>query len=467
MTMNEDQRTPTSNTERQTVQLPLEDGTVYSARKGVCPFPAHALEDYAPFIGQEETEKLKALAEDFRGLRVLELNSTAVGGGVAEMLHSSVPFLNMLGIEDEWKVMRGNEAYFEATKGIHNLLQGKGGCFTPEMEEVYFSTLKENVEANIIDWNPDVVVIHDPQPLGLAPYLKRQGETWLWRCHSDIEDAVTEGSDLWDFIALWVRHYDALIFSAAYYVVSRWPSYTFIIPPFIDPLCEKNRELKPDEVSAILDKYRIDPDLPIIAQIGRFDPWKGIHTTIEAYKLARNRVECQLVLAGGSADDDPEGRRILSEVYERAQGCPDIHVLNLPPMSDLEINAIQRASRVIMQPSTKEGFGLTVTEALFKARPVIARPVGGIPMQVRHGETGYFCDTARQSADRIVFLLKNPAEAGVIGGRGKTYVEEHFMLPSRIADFLRAIGDTRYGRRYTESIVSYHPWYKMSRRKGK
>ena len=450
--------------EEEPMRLPLKDGTVYSGRKGFRPFAAHPLEDYVPIVGEEEVRKLQGLADELKGIKILELNSTALGGGVAEMLRSAVPFLDQLGIEDEWKVMKGSDAYFEVTKNIHNLLQGKGGSFTPDMQDIYFDTLKENVDANIIDWDPDVVLIHDPQPLGLAPYLKRQGETWFWRCHIDIEDTMVEGSPLWDFIALWVRHYDALIFSAAHYVVSRWPSYTFIIPPFIDPLSDKNRELKPEEIRAVLEKHRIDPERPIIAQVGRFDPWKGIDKTIEVYGWVKKKDDCQLVLAGGSADDDPEGNRILAEIREKTKDDPDIHVLNLPPMSDLEINAIQRASRVIMQSSIKEGFGLTVTEAMFKAKPVIASPVGGIPMQIRDGETGYFRDSPKRSAERIAFLLRNPLAAELIGARAKSYVEEHFMLPCRIADHLRAIGDTKYGKRYQESIISYHPWYKMSKR---
>ena len=463
--MNEAHRGMEYSLEGKTIQLPLEDGTVYSRRKGICPFSAHSLKEYAPIIGEEETEKLETLAGELKGLKILELNSTAVGGGVAEMLYSSVPFLNMLGIEDEWKVIKGTKPYFEMTKNLHNLLQGKGDSFTSEMEEIYFSNVKENADANIIDWNPDVVFVHDPQPLGLASYLKKDGETWFWRCHIDIEDTLAEGSALWDFVSLLTRHYDAVIFSMAHYIISRWPLYTFIIPPFIDPLSEKNRELKPEEIDAVLEKYQIDPKVPIISQIGRFDPWKGIERTIQTYKRVKRDKNCQLILAGGSAADDPEGERMLSEVYEEAKGDPDIHVLNLPPQSHLEINALQRASRVIMQLSIKEGFGLTVTEALFKEKPVIASPVGGIPVQLRDGETGYFCDTPGLGAQRIIFLLRNPAVAELMGTRGRRYVEEHFMLPTRIADCLRAIGDVRYGRRYPESIISYHPWFKLSKRK--
>lgn len=442
---------------------------MYSPRKGIRPssppFSSHSLEDYAPLIEQEEVEKLEALAGELQGIKILELNSTALGGGVAEMLYSSVPFLNNLGIEDEWKVIKGTKPYYEVTKNIHNTLQGKDCCFTSEMEEIYFATVRENAEANIIDWNPDVVFVHDPQPMGLAPYIKKKGETWFWRCHIDIEDTLTIGSPLWDFLGVLAKHYDSVIFSAAHYIVSRWPLYTFIIPPFIDPLSEKNMELKPEEIDAVLEKYQIDPKVSIITQIGRFDPWKGIERTIETYRIVKREENCQLILAGGSAADDPEGERILADIYEQAKDDPDIHILNLSPLSHLEINAIQRASGVIMQPSIKEGFGLTVTEALFKEKPVIASPVGGIPMQLRHGETGYFYQNPERSAERIIFLLRNPAAAELVGTRGRRYVEEHFLLPARMADYLRAIGNVRFGKCYPESIVSYHPWYKMSRRK--
>lgn len=451
-------------------KLPLEDGTVYSPRKGICPssspFSSHSLKDYVPIIGEEEAKELETLAGEFEGLKILELNSTALGGGVAEMLYSSVPFLNSLGIEDEWKVIRGNKAYYEVTKNIHNFLQGKGGCFTPEMEQIYFSNLKENADANIIDWNPDVVIVHDPQPQGLAPYLKKEGETWLWRGHIDIEDTIQQDSCLWDLISSWAKYYDAAIFSAAHYVISRWPLCTFIIPPFIDPLSEKNRGLESGEIDSVLEKHQIDPKVPIISQIGRFDPWKGIERAIDMYRMVKKEGgNCQLVLAGGSASDDPEAERVLSNVYEKAKGDPGIHILNLSPLSHLEINALQRASSVIMQLSIKEGFGLTVTEALFKEKPVIASSVGGITMQFRDGEGGYFYDDLKQSARKVIYLLQNPPAAELMGKRGRRYVEEHFLLPARIADYLRAIGEIKYGRRYKECIVSYHPWFKLSKRK--
>jgi trehalose synthase len=455
---------------------PLRDGTVYSKRKDFCPFSTPPLEDYISLLseaGVERVERLDRAARKLKGLKLLELNATAQGGGVAEMLYSSIPFLNLLGVEAEWKVLRGNKDYFECTKSLHNLLQGMDGCFTPEMEQTYFCTLLECADDNLIDYSPDVVVAHDPQPLGLTRYLKKAGEKWLWRCHIDIEEApVEENPSLWNFVTMWAEQYDATIFSAAHYVVSRWPLPKFIIPPFIDPLSEKNRELSQKEIDRVLDKYHIDPRVPIVAQIGRFDPWKGIDRTIAAYRQVRKEIKCQLVLAGGLASDDPEGERILADLYERTKDDEDVHILNLELSDRLEnyreINALQRAASVIMQPSTKEGFGLVVTEALWKSRPVIAANVGAIPLQLRDGETGYFYNTPSRTALKVLYLLNNPRAADVLGRRGREYVGEHFLLPDRIADYLLAIDMTMsgngHGKMPADSIVSFHPWFKLSKR---
>jgi trehalose synthase len=403
---------------------------------------------------------------------MLELNSTAFGGGVAEMLSSSVPFLNKLGINDEWRVMKGEEEFFQVTKEIHNLLQGKRGDLTPQMKEIYFSKLRDNATQNVVD--ADVVLVHDPQPLGLATYL-RSTERWFWRCHIDIDENSLKGRpDLWEFINFWAKGYDAAIFSAAYYIISCWPLPKFIIPAFIDPLSEKNRELSQGEIEAVLEKYSIDQSIPIVSQIGRFDPWKGLDRTIETFELAQREENCQLIIAGGLAPDDPEGEEVLAQIYDRTKGEGNIHVLILPltPISvnAKEINAIQRASKVIFQPSIKEGFGLTVTEALFKAKPVIASSAGGIPLQIREGETGFFFNNVPESAETLVYLLRNPEEADEMGRRGRAYVMEHFLLPQRVGDYLKAIdlvvnilGDEKLN---PESIISFHPWFKLPKRKS-
>ncbi len=452
----------------------LADGTVYSKRKDFCPFSTPSLEAYASILGEEKIERLQRVAQRLNGLKLLELNASAQGGGVAEMLFSSIPFLNMLGIDAEWKIIRGSKEYFESTKNLHNLLQGKEGSFTQEMQLSYTRTLEESANAHLIDYDPDVVLVHDPQPLGLTHYLRKPEETWVWRCHIDIEEApIRANPRLWDFITDWAEHYDATIFSAAHYVVSQWPMPKFIIPPFIDPLSEKNRELSQKEIDSVLTKYQIDPKIPIIAQIGRFDPWKGISRTIAVYRQVRKERKCQLVVAGGLAADDPEGERVLANVYNATKNNGDIHVLNLPMTNRLEnwkeVNALQRAANVIMQPSTKEGFGLVITEALWKRKPVIAADVGAISLQIQDGDTGYFYEGLHQTAQKVIYFLEHPKAARMMGERGRIYVNEHFLLPDRIADCLMALDITmnvvREKKIPIDSIISFHPWVKLRKRR--
>jgi trehalose synthase len=452
----------------------LADGTVYSKRKNFRPFSTSPLEAYVPIVGEERVERLQNIAQRVKGLKMLTLNATAQGGGVAEMLYSAVPFLNMLGLETEWKVICGTKEYFEATKELHNLLQGKAGTFSPERRQAYLCTLEECARQNLIDYEPDVVDAHDPQPLGLGHYLRRPGANWLWRCHIDMDGDTIEGNPaLWDFLTEWAQHYDAVIFSAAQYIISRWPMPKFIIPPFIDPLSEKNRELSQEEIDRVLTKYQIDPGVPIIAQIGRFDPWKGIERTIATYRRVRRERKCQLVLAGGLVSDDPEGERILSRVYEDTKNDEDVHVLNLSLDDRLEnhreVNALQRAARVIMQPSIKEGFGLVITEALWKGKPVIAADAGAIPLQIRDGDTGYFYQSPRKTAQKVISFLERPKAAEAMGKRGREYVKQRFLLPDRIADYLMAIDMVVSGAVNKEAnadlIISFSPWFNLSKRK--
>jgi trehalose synthase len=455
-----------------TIQL-MPDGTVYSKRKNYTPFSSPSLDNYRTLLSTEQIERLEKVAETLRGTKILDLNATAQGGGVAELLYSLIPFLNSLDIEAEWKTIQGNPEYFECTKKLHNLLQGQEGAFTSRMEETYCSTLEQCAGTNIIDYSPDVVRIHDPQPMGLIHHLKKPGQTWIWRCHIDIEDsAIMDNPGLWDFLTSWTDKYDAAIFSAAHYVVSCWPLPKFIIPPFIDPLSEKNRDLTGAEIEEVLNKYNIDPDIPAIVQIGRFDPWKGIDRTIATFKIVRENMRCQLIIAGGLASDDPEGSRILDMVYEETKGNNDIHVLNLPLANRLEnareVNALQRAASVIMQPSIKEGFGLVITEALWKEKPVIASGAGAIPLQIREGETGLFYNSPGKTARQVISLIENPKAAERMGSRAREYVQQHFLMPDRAADWLMAISMTMQGRLNNDvckqSIISFHPWYKMSKR---
>lgn len=450
-------------------------GVIYSKRLNFCPFSIPPLEAYAPILGDERTERLQRAAMRLKGLKVLELNATAQGGGVAEMLYSSVPFLDQLGVETEWKVISGNKEFFECTKGLHNLLQGMKGSFTLDMERAYYCTIADCARSRIIDHNPDIVIVNDPQPLGLARHLKKPGSTWLWRCHIDIEETPLDSNPgLWDFMSMWIEPFDAAIFSAAHYIVTRWPLPNFIIPPFIDPLSEKNRDLSQVEIDKVLAKYNIDTSIPIIAQIGRFDPWKGLDRTIAAFRYVRKEQKCQLILVGGMASDDPEGERVLAKIYEDTKDDEDIHILNLSLANRLEnwreINAFQRSASVIMQPSTREGFGLVITEALWKAKPVIAANVGAIPLQVRDGDTGYFYESPQKTARRVINLLKNRKAAEALGRRGKEYISEHFLLPDRIADYLMTMDMAMNGdidrKMPRDCIVSFHPWYKMNKRRS-
>lgn len=453
--------------------LVLEDGTVYSVRKGHCPLSIPPVETYALIIGDERMERVLRTAEPLKGLKLLGLNATAQGGGVAEMLFSALPFLNALGVAAEWKTVKGNTDFFDCTKRLHNLMQGMRGSFTPEMEKTYYCTLEECAGTNLIDYDYDVVDINDPQPLGLTRYLRTPHQKWLWRCHIDVEETtLRENPALWDFLTESVEQYDAAIFSAAQYVMASWRLPKYIIPPFIDPLSEKNRELTEQEISAVLAKYDLDPRIPMIVQVGRYDPWKGLDRTIATFRNVRKMKECQLVLAGGHAADDPQGEKILGEILEATRKDEDIHVLKLSledrVTNHREVNALQRAASVIMQPSTREGFGLVITEALWKSKPVIASDIGGIPLQIRDHYNGYFYETPKQTAQRVIYLLEHPKTAQIVGARGRSYVAEHFLMPDRIADYLKAITMIRQNCQdpalLKDLIVSFHPWYGLRRR---
>ena len=444
--------------------IPMEDGTLYSKRKGFTPLHVPPLKEYAKIVGEEPIKKLEEVSERLSGMKMLDLSSTPLGGGVAEMLHSSVPFLNSIGIDDEWKVIKGSKEFFEVTKTMHHLLQGKKGKLTAEDEKIYFSAIKENVALDIIDYEPDIVFVHDPQPLALARELKRGDVRWIWRCHIDIDEvALRRNPRLWDFITYWAEAFDAAIFTAAYFVISQWPLPKFIIPPFIDPLSEKNREMSEDEIQKELEKEDIDTEKPILSQISRFDHWKDPEGVVSIYKKVKEKEECQLILAGGFASDDPEGERVYKELKETTRDDKNIHILC--ECSDSCINAIQRASSVILQNSRKEGFGLTVTEAMWKGKPVVARPAGGIALQIRDGHTGFLVNGEEEAVKRILHLLRNPEKRDVVGKRARRYVKEHFLLPVRIVDYLLAADFINRTKEIPEeSIISFHPWFKISKR---
>ncbi len=388
------------------------------------------LHDYEPIVGPAVIDELGVLASHLRGLRVQNINSTAVGGGVAEILHRMVPLLRELGLQATWNVMTGGEAFFRATKTFHNALHGVPGPLTPEMKGAYLDTTAENIDD--IPVTGDVVFVHDPQPAGLVQARGRHSRRWVWRCHIDLS---APNPEFWNFLQPYIEQYDASVFSAPFFAQKlRIPQ--FFIPPSIDPLSDKNRDLPREQINAVLERHHLDPRRPIITQVSRFDRLKDPLGVIEAYRLVRKNLDCQLVLAGSGAEDDPEGVDVLAEVRKKAGKDPDIHILPLPPDAHIEINALQRGSTVVVQKSLREGFGLTVAEALWKGRPVVAGAVGGITLQVLHGVTGLLVASPEGAAQAVKQLLANPDFARRLGENGREHVRQNFLLTRHLKDYL-------------------------------
>ncbi|MGA2481504.1 MAG: glycosyltransferase [Candidatus Acidiferrales bacterium] len=389
-----------------------------------------ALEDYFPVVGPNEVEEIRALASRLAGKSIKMVNSTSVGGGVAEILNRMVPLLSDIGLACEWSVITGGNDFFEVSKAFHNALHGEPYDASPGDFELFLANSEQNLQHQT--FGADFVVIHDPQPVALVKARSSLPSHWIWRCHIDVSNP---NPVVWDFLAQFVSRYDAMLISS--------PSFTRHLPipqylsfPCIDPLSQKNHELEPDYIQKTLERFSIDPKRPILTQVSRFDRLKDPVGVIRAYKLVRKYKDCQLVLAGGGARDDPEGGQVLSEVSAAAGKDPDIHILDLPPWSALEINALQRASTIVIQKSLREGFGLTVTEALWKKKPVVAAAVGGIPHQVIHKLTGVLAHSVEGTAYQIRFLLSNPAIAARLGENGHEHVRENFLITSNLKRFL-------------------------------
>lgn len=385
------------------------------------------IDSYSTVVGQFVIDDLRLLATKLKGKVIQHFNSTAVGGGVAEILNRMVPLLKDLGVENRWDVIKGGEKFFEVTKKFHNALHGRDEGLSKKDLDVFLETGRANEEN--MDIRGDIVFVHDPQPITLIN--RKKDNKWLWRCHVDVS---SPDEYLWEFLNGFISRYDSAIFSAPGF--SRKLSIRqFLIAPSIDPLSDKNRDLPEDVVRSVLEKYSIPKDKPIITQISRFDRLKDPVGVIEAYKLVKKNFDCRLVLAGGTASDDPEGMLVLNEVQEMAHGDPDIHVLLLP-QDDIVINALQRASDVVLQKSLKEGFGLTISEALWKSKAVVASNVGGIPLQVKHGYTGLLCNSVEGAAYSIKKFLSNPAYAARLGMNGREHVRQNFLLTRHLRDYM-------------------------------
>jgi len=387
------------------------------------------LAEYEPIVGKSVLEELRLLASRLEGKSVQHINSTSVGGGVAEILNRMVPLLRELGINTWWDVIKGGEKFFQVTKKIHNALHGSKEEIAPEMWAEFQATGERNSAE--LECRGDIVFVHDPQPILLVDQKPRLRNKWIWRCHVDVSNTQLE---TWEILRQQVVKYDAAVFSSPSFS-KPLPIRQFLIAPSIDPLSEKNKELPEEIIQEVLTHYGIRSDKPMVTQISRFDFLKDPLGVIEAYKKAKKYVDCQLVLAGGTAADDPESGEVLKRVMEKSEGDPDIHVL-LVPQNDIHINALQRASTVIIQKSLREGFGLTVSEALWKGKPIVASAVGGIPLQVKHKYHGLLCNSIDGAALAIKQFLQNPEYAEQMGKNGREHVRQNYLLIRHLREYL-------------------------------
>ena len=402
----------------------------------------NSLLEYEEIVGKINITILKQLAKDLKGARIVHVNSTKIGGGVAEILEWLIALMNELGLDASWEIITGPPAFYNTTKTFHNGLQGKPVSLSKSMIKVYEETNAETAE-KLRDklQEADFVFIHDPQPALLLEHFPERKGKWIWRCHID---ASRPYRSVWKYLSEKVKVYDASIFSLARFA-QKLPHPQFIIAPSIDPLSEKNCDISDQEIESVLDKYGIENHIPLLTQISRFDRFKDPIGVIEAFKMLRKNIAARLVLAGGGASDDPEGQVVFEEVMEAVEGEDDINVLQLPGDAHRVINALQRASSIVIQKSLQEGFGLTVTEALWKEKPVIGGNVGGIRLQVHNYHTGFLVDSPEGAALRINYLLRHPERIESMGRKGKRFVRENFLLTRHLREYLTLMAGLKKG----------------------
>jgi trehalose synthase len=405
------------------------------------------LDDYASVAGADAVEKIRACAEPLRGARVLHLNATAYGGGVAELLATHVPLLRSAGIDADWQVLHGSDEFFAVTKTVHNALQGADIDWSPQLQRIYLEKILDN--ALLFDGHYDFVVVHDPQPAALLSFLRErlggqmQDTVWIWRCHIDLTDANPK---VWEFFRPFVELHDASVWTMPEFVpASLEMPHVVHAPPCIDPLSVKNLDLAMPFCQELARQYGVDVRRPIVCQVSRFDPWKDPVGVIRAFRIVRERVrDAQLVLAGSMATDDPEGFRVWNETEAERDGDRDIFLLsNLHQVGSVQINAFQRVADVVLQKSIREGFGLTVSEALWKGRPVIGGRAGGIKLQIRDGFDGFLVDSVEECAARTIDLLADPVTADALGAQGREHVRKHFISTRELEDWLTLFASIR------------------------
>ncbi|MBE0447549.1 MAG: glycosyltransferase [Actinobacteria bacterium] len=401
------------------------------------PVGTRSIKEYEHIVDEGIIEKIRQLGKDMEGVRILNISSTAFGGGVAEMLYTLIPLMRDVGLNADWQIIPGSEDFFTVTKLFHNALQGMDLIITPEMTSTYLKQNENN--ADLFDGVYDVVMVHDPQPASILSFIDEKGKKtgkWIWRCHIDL---TTARPSVWNFLEPYLKQYDAAVFTMPQYIKNDfWVDKIAIISPTIDPLSSKNIGINQEMINSILERYHIDVNRPILTQVSRFDPWKDPLGVIDAYRIAKEKFpEVQLLMVASMATDDPEGFHYYEKTSRHADGDADIHLLsNLEGVGNLEVNAFQRASQVIIQKSTREGFGLVVSEALWKERPVIGGDVGGIPLQIINGKNGFLVSGSEQCGKKIVQLLENPEMAREMGRFGKEHVRKNFLSPRQLADYM-------------------------------
>lgn len=380
------------------------------------------IEDYEPFVGAETLDRIMRKAKKLRDIHVAHVNSTYYGGGVAELLSSLVLLFNSIGIKSGWRVIQGSPDFFSITKKMHNALQGEEINLTRLKKKIYEDIIFENAVRNHLEH--DAVIIHDPQPLPMIRHYRKRGP-WIWRCHIDMTEP---NGELWDYLLQFVEMYDAAIFTLKEYGQDmRTPQLYFM--PAINPFEIKNRDMSEAEIDERLDHYKIPRDLPLVVQISRFDRWKDPSGVIEAFRLARKKVDCTLVLLGNVATDDPEG----PELYESLLGSQEERIIILSVQDTALVNALQRKAAVVIQKSIREGFGLTVTEAMWKGAVVIGSNVGGIKYQIENGENGFLVSSVEECGERIVDVLKDGGLRKKMSEKATETVKERFLL-TRLAE---------------------------------
>lgn len=400
-----------------------------------------SLTDYTHIVGKELTEQIRQLSEPLKGKRVLHVSATAFGGGVSEILYTLVPLMRDVGVDAHWHVIFGKEEFYNATKLLHNSLQGAEETLSDEQWGLFDEINAMNAEGLQGEW--DVVIVHDPQPIGLLRGAKAKGKHWIWRCHIDL--STPNPAPIARLLPM-IEEYDASVWHLEDYVpdgMGKHREEVRICPPAIDPLSPKNMAFSPEDAAFVCRQFGIDVDRPLITQVSRFDPWKDPIGVIDAYREVTEQVpEAQLAMVGSMATDDPEGMEYFQKTFEYAGGDDDIKILsNLNNVGAIEVNAFQSQSDICLQKSIREGFGLTVTEALWKGRPTVAGNVGGIPLQIEDGVGGFLVDSPSQCAERCLEILRDPELGKTLGRQGKEHARKHFLTPRLLRDWLQLFTD--------------------------